>query len=37
MGISQGTVSNIIAKIRNEWDNYDADFMRVSKRIKRTG
>lgn len=27
-GISQGTVSNIIAKIRNEWDNYDADFMR---------
>ena len=36
-GISHGTVSKIIAKIRNEWDNYDADFMRVSKRIKSTG
>ena len=27
-GISHGTVSKIIAKIRNEWDNYDAAFMR---------
>ena len=27
-GKSQGTVSNIIAKIRNRWGNYDADSMR---------
>ena len=27
-GKSQGTVSNIIAKIRNGWGNYDADSMR---------
>ena len=36
-GTSHGTVSKIIAKIRNEWDNYDAAFMRVSKRITSTG